>query len=217
MKYNDLQRRLKQYQVAGLVIVKLNAAKSVLAAEYQRCLKLGLSQSDLERLAAINNHEHLEFIATVEIKAHPESFPLRIIKAKAYDLGQVDNLQELKLAFPIFNDGKYDFRTKISWSQCAYTIDNLTQDSQEFTKFKQDVQAFIVAIKQQQYHQLTGDTAVEEASDDLANYISWWKGAQWEYTLATKASTLDLLKRAWLEQYFAQHKLSQLLKYSPIE
>ncbi|MEM9508931.1 MAG: hypothetical protein AAGA16_14815 [Cyanobacteria bacterium P01_E01_bin.35] len=217
MKYNDLQQRLKQYQVAGLVIVKLNAAKSVLAAEYQRCLELGLSQSDLERLAAINNYEHLEFIATIEIKARPESFPLRIIKAKAYDLGQVDNFQELKLAFPIFNDSKYDFRTKISWSQCAYTIDNLTQDSQEFTKFKQDIQAFIVAIKQQQYHQLTGDTAVVEASDDLANYISWWKGAQWEYTLATKASTLDLLKRAWLEQYFAQHELSQLLKYSPIE
>ncbi|MEM8720614.1 MAG: hypothetical protein AAGE84_15145 [Cyanobacteria bacterium P01_G01_bin.39] len=217
MKYTDLQQRLKQYQVAGLVIVKLNAPKTILSAEYQRCLNLGMSQSDLSRLAAINNYEHLEFIAAVEIKAHPESFPLRIIKAKAFDLGKVDSLQELKLAFPIFNDRKYDFRTKISWSQCAYAIDNLTKDSQNFTKFKQEVQDFITAIKQQQYHQLTGDTAVVEASDDLANYISWWKGAQWSYTLATKVSTLDLLKRAWLEQYFAQHELSQLLKYSPIE
>lgn len=217
MKYTDLQQRLKQYQVAGLVIVKLNATKTILEAEYQRCLNLGMSQSDLERLAAINNYEHLEFIAAVEIKAHPESFPLRIIKAKTYDLGKVDSLQELKLAFPIFNDRKYDFRTKISWSQCAYAIDNLTKDSQEFTKFKQEVKAFITAIKQQRYYQLTGDTAVVEASEDLANYISWWKGAQWEYTLTTKVSTLDLLKRAWLEQYFAQHELSQLLKYSPIE
>ncbi|MEM7590714.1 MAG: hypothetical protein AAF383_04205 [Cyanobacteria bacterium P01_A01_bin.83] len=217
MKYTDLQQRLKQYQVAGLVIIKLNATKTILEAEYQRCLKLGMSQSDLERLAAINNYEDLELIATVEIKARPESFPLSIIKAKTYNLGKVDSLQELKLAFPIFNDNKYDFRTKISWSQCAYTIDNLTKDSQEFTKFKQEVQDFITAIKQQRYHQLTGDTAVVEASDDLANYISWWKGAQWEYTLATKVSTLDLLKRAWLEQYFAQHELSQLLKYSPIE
>jgi len=38
MKYTDLQRRLKQYQVAGLVTVKLNSSLAVLEAEYQRCL-----------------------------------------------------------------------------------------------------------------------------------------------------------------------------------
>jgi hypothetical protein len=217
MKYTDLQRRLKQYQVAGLVTVKLNSTLPVLEGEYQRCLQLGLSQSDLERLAAIKNYEYLELISSWEIKAHPDRFPLRIIRAKTYDLGQVDSLTELKLAFPIFKNEQYDFRTKISWAQCAYAIDNLTKDSQEFVKFKQDVQGFIVAIHQQNYHQLTGETAAAEAYDDLASYISWWKGAQWEYTLATQASTLDLLKRAWLEQFLAQHELSQLLKYSPIE
>ena len=217
MKYIDLQRRLRQYRGAGLVTVKLNSPWFVLAAEYQRCLKLGLSQSDLERLAAIKNYEHLKFISCIEIQAHPEHFPLRVIKAKAYELGEVDSLTELKLAFPIFQSKQYDFRTKVSWSQCVYSIDNLTKDSQEFTKFKQDVQKFIVAIQQQQYHQLTGETAVEEAFDDLSNYISWWKGAQWEYALATKVSTLDLLKRAWLEQYFVQHDLIQLLEYSSIE
>ncbi|MEY2856653.1 MAG: hypothetical protein RLZZ74_963 [Cyanobacteriota bacterium] len=217
MKYTDLQRRLKQYQVAGLVTVRLNSTLSALEGEYQRCLQLGLSQSDLERLAAIKNYQYLELISSWEIKAHPDRFPLRIIRAKTYDLGQVDSLTELKLAFPIFKNDQYDFRTKISWSQCAYAIDNLTKDSQEFVKFKQDVQGFIVAIHQQNYHQLTGETAVAEAYDDLASYISWWKGAQWEYTLATQASTLDLLKRAWLEQFLAQHELSQLLKYSPID
>lgn len=217
MKYIDLQRRLKQYQVAGLVTVKLNSTLPVLEVEYQRCLQLGLSQSDLERLTAIKNYEYLEFISCLEIQAHPDRFPLRIIKAKTYDLGEVDSLKELKLAFPIFKNEQYDFRTKISWSQCAYAIDNLTKDSQAFAKFKQDVEAFILAIHQQNYHQLTGSTAVEEAYDDLSSYISWWKGAQWEYTLATQASTLDLLKRAWLEQFLAQHELSQLLKYSPIE
>jgi hypothetical protein len=217
MKYTDLQRRLKQYQVAGLVTVKLNSALSVLEIEYQRCLQLGLSQSDLERLAAIKNYDYLELISGLEIQADPDRFPLRIIKAKTYDLGQVDSLSELKLAFPIFKHEQYDFRTKISWSQCACAIDNLTKDSQEFAKFKQEVEALILAIRQQNYHQLTGSTAVEEAYDDLSSYISWWKGAQWEYTLATQASTLDLLKRAWLEQFLAQHELSQLLKYSPIE
>jgi hypothetical protein len=217
MKYTDLQRRLKQYQVAGLVTVRLNSTLLVLEGEYQRCLQLGLSQSDLERLAAIKNYEYLELISSWEIKAHPDRFPLRVIRAKTYDLGQVDSLTELKLAFPIFKNDQYDFRTKISWSQCAYAIDNLTKDSQEFAKFKQDVQGFIVAIHQQNYHQLSGETAAAEAYDDLASYISWWKGAQWEYTLATQASTLDLLKRAWLEQFLAQHELSQLLKYSPID
>jgi hypothetical protein len=217
MKYTDLQRRLKQYQVAGLVTVKLNSAFAVLETEYQRCLQLGLSQNDLERLAAIKNYDYLELISGLEIQAHPERFPLRIIKAKTYDLGQVDSLRELKLAFPIFKHAQYDFRTKISWSQCVCAIDNLTRDSQEFAKFKQEVEALILAIHQQNYHQLTGSTAVEEAYDDLSSYISWWKGAQWEYTLATQASTLDLLKRAWLEQFLAQHELSQLLKYSPIE
>lgn len=217
MKYTDLQRRLKQYQVAGLVTVKLNSSLAILEAEYQRCLKLGLSQSDLEKLATIKKFACLEFISSVEIRANPDSFPLRIIKAKTYNLGQVASLADLKLAFPIFNSEQYDFRTKSAWSKCAYSIDNLTKDSQEFTKFKQEIEAFILAIKQQQYYQLTGETAVAEASDDLANYISWWKGAQWEYTLATKASTLDLLKRAWLEQYLAQHDLSQLLKYGSIE
>ncbi len=217
MKYIDLQRRLKQYQVAGLVTVKLNSSLPVLAAEYQRCLELGLSQSDLERLASIKNYEHLDLVSCIEIQASPNNFPLRIIKAKAYNLGQVNNLAKLKLAFPIFKNQQYDFRTKVSWSQCAYSIDHLTRDSQEFTKFKQDIKTFIVAIKQQQYHQLTGEIAREEAYDDLSNYISWWKGAQWEYTLATQASTLDLLKRAWLEQHLAQHNLSQLLRYSPID
>ncbi len=217
MRYIDLQRRLKQYQVAGLVTVKLNSSLPVLEAEYQHCLELGLSQSDLERLASIKNYDYLDLVSCLEIQANPNNFPLRIIKAKAYNLGQVDNLSELKLAFPIFENQQYDFRTKVSWSQCAYSIDHLTKDSQEFTKFKQNIKAFIVAIKQQQYHQLTGETASEEAYDDLSNYISWWKGAQWEYTLATQASTLDLLKRAWLEQHLAQHDLSQLLKYSPID
>ena len=217
MKYKDLQRRLKQYQVAGLVTVHLNAALPVLEAEYQRCLQLELSQSDLERLAAIQNFEYLELISCLEIQSAPQKFPLRIIRAKAFDLGKVASLQELRLAFPIFKSDRYDFRTKFSWSQCAGTIDNLTQDSQEFVKFKQDVQAFILAIQQQNYHQLLGATAVEEAYDDLSSYISWWKGAQWEYTLATQPSTLDLLKRAWLEQHLAQHHLSQILNYSPLD
>ena len=215
MKYTDLQRRLKQYQVAGLVTVKLNSPQPILEAEYQRCLQLGLSQTDLERLAAIENYEYLELISCLEIQAHPHSFPLRVIQAKAYELGRVDSLGELKLAFPIFKSQQYDFRTKVSWSECACAIDNLTKDSQEFAKFKQDVRAFITAIQQQNYHQLQGKIAVAEAYDDLSNYISWWKGAQWEYTLTTQASTLDLLKRAWLEEYLALHKLSQLLKYSP--
>ncbi|MGF1591132.1 MAG: hypothetical protein ACFCU7_18160 [Pleurocapsa sp.] len=217
MKYIDLQRRLKPYQVAGLVTVKLNSSLAILAAEYQRCLTLNRSQSDLEKLASFKNYECLKLISCLEIQANPNNFPLRIIKAKAYDLGQVYHLSELKLAFPIFKNQQYDFRTKVSWSKCAYLIDHLTRDSQEFSKFKQDIKRFIVAIKQQQYHQLTGETAREEAYDDLSNYISWWKGAQWEYTLATKASTLDLLKRAWLEQHLAQHNLSQLLRYSPID
>ena len=140
-------------------------------------------------------------ISPLQIEAQPNKFSLGIIQAKAYNLGRVENLVELKLAFPIFKDRQYDFRTKVSWSQCVYSIDRLTKDSQEFNKFKLDVRAFITAIKEQKYYQLTGDTAVEEAYDDLSNYISWWKGAQWEFTKVTKASTLDLLKRAWLEQY----------------
>lgn len=217
MKYIDLQRRLKQYQIAGLVKVKLNSPLPVLEAEYQRCLKLELSQNDLERLASVKNHKRLELISCLEIYSNPEQFSLRTIKAKAYDLVKVNNLVELKLAFPIFKHKQYDFRTKASWSQCAYSIDRLTKNSQEFEKFKHDIQKFIAAIKEQKYYQLTGQTAVEEAYDDLSNYISWWKGAQWEYALATQASILDLLKRAWLEQYLAQHNLSQMLEYSPID
>jgi hypothetical protein len=217
MRYVDLQQRLKPYQVAGLIKFKLNSKKSILVSEYQRYLQLELSQSELSRLTAIKNYEYLELIMPLEIYTFPEKFPLKVIKAKAYNLGQVNNLEELKLAFPIFKDKQYNFRTKISWSKCVYFIDNLTKNSQDFDKFKKDVLAFITAIQEQQYHQLTGETAVEEAYDDLGNYISWWKGAQWEYTLSKTASTLDLLKRAWLEQYLAQHNLSQLLKYSPIE
>ncbi|MGL5795228.1 MAG: hypothetical protein ACRC06_12680 [Waterburya sp.] len=217
MRYVDLQQRLKPYQVAGLVKFKLNARKSVLAAEYQRCLQLELSQSELTRLTAIRNYEYLELIMPLEIYTSPEKFPLKVIKAKAYNLGQVSNLQELKLAFPIFKDRQYNFRTKISWSKCVYFIDNLTKNAQEFEKFKQEIATFIIAIQEQKYHQLTGETAMEEAYADLASYISWWKGAQWEDTLARSPSTLDLLKRAWLEQYLAQYNLSQLLKYSPID
>ena len=217
MKYIDLQRRLKSYQVAGLLQVKLNSGQLILETEYQRCLNLGLSQTDLERLASISTGEDLSLISPLEIYSCPEKFILKVIKAKAYDLGKVENLLELKLAFPIFKDKQYDFRTKISWSKCVYFIDNLTKNSQDFEKFKQDIEAFIISIKEQKYYQLTGETAVEEAYDDLSNYISWWKGAQWEHTLSSEPSTLDLLKRAWLEQYLAQHNLSELLRYSPID
>ena len=217
MKYLDLQRRLKQYRLAGLVRVELNSPLKVLETEYQRCLELGLSQTDLERLAYIRAGNNLALISPLEIYTCPEKYALRVIKAKAYDLGKVLDLPELKLSFPIFKNKQYDFRTKSSWSKCVYFIDNLTKNSQEFATFQQDIVNFITSIKKQKYYQLTGETAVGEAYADLANYISWWKGAQWEYTLATKASTLDLLKRAWLEQYFAQHNLSELLKYSPID
>ena len=217
MKYVDLQRRLKSYQIAGLAQVKLNSSQSILETEYQRCLNLGLSQTELEQLASICRGEDLSLISPLEVYSCPEKFLLKVIKAKAYDLGKVENLLELKSAFPIFKDKQYDFRTKLSWSKCVYFIDNLTKNSQEFEKFKQDVEAFIISIREEKYYQLTGDTAVEEAYDDLSNYISWWKGAQWEYTLATEPSTLDLLKRAWLEQYLAQNNLSELLEYSPID
>ena len=217
MKYIHLQQRLKPYQDAGLTTIKLNSARSVLSAEYQRCLNLGLSQTELYKLVSVANSKNLELISTWEIYSSPQKYLLQTIKAKAYDLGKAKNLLDLKGAFPIFKDKQYDFRTKNSWAKCVYFIDNLTKNSQEFENFKQDIKNFIVAIDNQKYHQLTGETAVEEAYDDLSNYISWWKGAQWEYTLATKPSTLDLLKRAWLEQYFAQHNLSNLLKYTPID
>lgn len=217
MKYLDLQRRLKSYQVAGLIKIKLNSSQSILEDEYRRCLNLKLSQTELNKLAEIEEGKDLQLISALEIYTCPQKYLLKIIKAKAYDLGKADNLQELKLAFPIFKDRGYDFRTKASWAKCVYFIDNLTKKSQEFEKFKQDIEKFITAIQTQKYHQLTGETAVEEAYDDLASYISWWKGAQWQYTLAEQPSTLDLLKRAWLEQYFAKHNLSQLLEYTPID
>lgn len=217
MKYADLQTRLKQYQKAGLVEVKLNAQKPILETEYQRCLQLGISQKDLNIRASMRNSQLLDFISTLEIYTFPHKFLLKAIKAKTYQLSRVDNLKELKLAFPIFKDKKFDFRTKKSWSECVYLIDSLTKDRQEFEQFKQKVEFFTTSIKQEQYHQLTGRSAVEEAYDDLGNYISWWKGAQWEYTLNHQVSTLDLLKRAWLEQYLAQHNLSELLKYTPID
>ncbi len=217
MKYADLQRRLKQYQIAGIAKVKLNSSLAILEAEYQRCLELELSQTDLERLTSIREDKNLELISTLDIYTRPENFALKIIKAKAYTLGEVKDLQELKLSFPIFKNKQYDFRTKTSWSKCVYFIDNLTKNSQEFIKFQQDLEAFTNSIREQKYYQLSGESAVQEAYDDLANYISWWKGVQWEYTLATKASTLDLLKRAWLEQYLAQHNLSEMLRYSPID
>lgn len=217
MKYSYLQQRLKPYQAAGLVRVKLNSCQTVLAAEYQRCLNLGLSQTDLDCLIATTNGNNLALVLPTELYSHPQKFNLQLIKVKAYSLGQVNNLLELKQAFPIFKDQQYDFRTKSSWAKCVYFIDNLTKDSQEFTKFKQDITNFIQAISTEIYHQLTGETAKEEAFEDLSNYISWWKGAQWEYTLASEPTTLDLLKRAWLEQYLAQHNLDYLLKYSPID
>ena len=217
MKYADLQRRLKQYKSAGLITVRLNSSLSILEAEYRRCLKLSLSQSDLDRLASTDNCEDLESVSCWEMQAHPQRFPLSIIKAKTCYLGQVANLEELKLSFPIFKDRRYDFRTKAAWLRCASSIDRLTANSQDFAKFKQDLERFVTAIERQEYYKLTGETAVAEAYDDLYSYISFWKGAQWEYSLATKVTTLDLLKRAWLEQFFAQHDLSRLLEYSPVD
>ena len=217
MKYAYLQSRLKPYQAAGLVKVKLNSKKSILEAEYHRCLQLGLSQTELETIAAATQISQLDFISSWEIYTFPDKFLLPVIKAKTYQISQVNRLSELKRAFPLLKDKKYDFRTKKSWSECVYLIDNLTQNSQDFAEFKQTVKSFINSIKQEQYHQLTGELAVEEAYDDLSSYISWWKGAQWEYTLSCQPPTIDLLKRAWLEEYLPQHSLEKLLDYTSID
>ncbi|MGF1540125.1 MAG: hypothetical protein ACFCU5_06670 [Pleurocapsa sp.] len=217
MKYVDLQTRLKQYHQAGLVTIQLNSPKSILENEYRRCLQLGLSQSELETQADVFRAKQLDLISAWDIYTFPEKFLLKTIKAKTYQLAEVNNLRDLKQAFPLVKDKQYDFRTKKSWSECIYLIDSLTKDSQEFKQFKREVQSFINAIEQQQYHQLTGELAVTEAYDDLSNYVSWWKGAQWEYTLSCQPKTIDLLKRAWLEQYLSQHKLEKLLKYTPMD
>ena len=217
MKYVDLQARLKQYQAAGLVKVKLNSPKSTLETEYQRCLQLKLSQRELEQKAAKYNAQNLDLISAWQVYTFPEQFSLKIIKAKTYKITATNNLQELRLAFPLLKDKQYDFRTKKSWSECVYLVDSLTKDSQEFEQFKQKVEFFIKAIAQKKYYQLKGESATTEAYDDLTNYICWWKGAQWEYTRSCEPKTIDLLKRAWLEQYLPQHNLAKLLEYTSID
>ena len=217
MKYQELQKILKQYQAAELIDIKLNAKKLVLTTAYQRCLQLGLSEDELEKIISAKQKQNLSEIDPFDIYTHPEKFTLPKIKAKTYQIAKVNTLTEFKLAFPLLKDKKFDFRTKKTWSECVYLVDCLTKESQEFTKFKQEVNFFITSIQQQQYQQLTGELAVAEAYDDLANYISWWKGAQWEYTLANGVSTLDLLKRTWLEQHLPRHNLEQLLHYSLID
>jgi hypothetical protein len=217
MKYQELQKRLKQYQAAELTEIKLNAKKSILETEYQSCLQLRLSQKDLERIIFNKKNLDLRLIDSFYIYTYPEKFTLPIIKIKTYQIAQVNSLQELKLAFPTFKDKKFDFRTKKAWSECVYLVDCLTKESQEFEQFQKQINSFIVSIKRQHYQHLKGETAVEEAYEDLSNYISWWKGAQWEFALSSGVSTLDRLKRTWLEEYLPRHNLEQLLNYSPID
>jgi hypothetical protein len=217
MKYRELQTRLKQYQAAELTGVKLNANKSTLEREYQRCLQLNLSQKDLESIIYNRKNFNLSSIDPFYIYTNPEKFPLPIIKNKTYQIAKIDNLQEFRLAFPILKDKKYDFRTKKAWNECLCFVNCLTKDSQEFEQFKQEIQALIISMKQQQYQQLRGETAVEEAYEDLSNYISWWKGAQWEFALCHGVSPLDLLKRTWLEEYLPRHNLEELLNYNPVD
>ena len=62
--FKKLIAQYEQQQHAQNTLVA-QRAKAVLAAEYQRCLQLGLSQSDLSRLAVIHNYRDLELIVTV--------------------------------------------------------------------------------------------------------------------------------------------------------
>jgi hypothetical protein len=214
MKYKELQIRLKQYQAAALSQMKLNSKKNSLEIEYQRCLQLKLSQTELERIVTTLNNSQLSAIKAFEMYTHSEKFSLPIIKSKTYELARVNNLQEFKLAFPIIKDQNFDFRTKKAWTECVYLVDLLTKESQKFDKFQQDVANLVNSIQQQHYYQLRGEAAAEEAYEDLDNYICFWKGAQWEFNLSIGVSTLDRLKRTWLEKYLSRHNLEQLLNYS---
>jgi hypothetical protein len=181
-------------------------------------LELKLSQTDLDRSKMNTRHNYqLSSIEPFAIYTHPANFILPIIKAKTYELARVNNLKEFKLAFPLIKDRNFDFRTKKAWAECVYLVDVLTKESQEFDKFQKDVGALVDSIDRQHYHQLRGESAVEEAYEDLDNYISSWKGAQWEFNLATGVSTLDRLKRTWLEKYLSRHNLECLLNYSSID
>jgi hypothetical protein len=171
---------------------------------------------DRSKMNTRHNYQ-LSSIESFDIYTHPEKFILPIIKAKTYELARVNNLKEFKLAFPLIKDRNFDFRTKKAWTECVYLVDLLTKESQEFDKFQQEVESLVNSIEQQHYHQLRGESAVEEAHEDLDNYISSWKGAQWEFNLATGVSTLDRLKRTWLEKYLSRHNLESLLNYSSID
>ncbi len=200
MNYILLQQRIKQYKQAGYTNIRLNSQKSVLKMEYNRLLKLGLSQGQLEEAITNSDTDKIEAIDPTIVYAFPDRYSLRLIKKKVFQLAQVLTLKELKQNYPIIKGQKFNFRQKSAWVNCLKLIAEITEKSRDNQEFYQAVEKAIeIELKSKDdefYRHGTPDSDLYTLLSDHNLVGSAWEKHQSVSTSLKRAHVLNKCREA---------------------
>ena len=152
MSYREIQQQLKQFRLAGLTEVKLNAKKKVLEKELNRCFDLGLSETQLQKRIAYQNK--------IKQIAQPDS--LANLKTKVYSITGLDSLAKIRKSYPQIRESNFDFRSKQAWKYSLKILEEVHQETLKFEQFTTEVKAKI-----EQYKLL-----MQEMGDASSQYIA---------------------------------------------
>ena len=183
MSYREIQQQLKQFKLAGLTDVKLNAKKKVLKKELNRCFQLGLSETQLQKRIAYHNK--------IKQIAQPDS--LANLKNKVYSITGLDSLAEIRKIYPQIRESNFDFRSKQAWKESLQILEEVHQETLEFEQFTIEVKA-----KVEQYKMLTQEMG--DASSLPMQELLELKDVVNKYIPTLSLTPQQQLMQSWLQQ-----------------
>ena len=190
MSYREIQQQLKQFKLAGLTDVKLNAKKKVLEKELNRCFELGLSETQLQKKIAY--HNKIKQIAQPNSLAH--------LKNKVYSITGLDSLAEIKKNYPQIRESNFDFRSKQAWKASLEILEEVHQETLKFEQFTTEVKAKI-----EQYKILTQEMG--DASSLPMQELLELRDVVHKYISTLSLTPQQQLMQSWLQQTLSTNNI----------
>ena len=190
MSYREIQQQLKQFKLAGLTEVKLNAKKKVLEKELNRCFDLGLSETQLQKRIAYHN----------KIKQITQPDSLTNLKTKVYLITGLDSLAEIRKSYPQIRESNFDFRSKQAWKASLRILEEVHQETIKFEQFATEVKAKI-----EQYKMLTQEMG--DASSLPMQELLELRDVVNKYIPPLSLTPQQQLMQSWLQQILSTNNI----------
>lgn len=190
MSYRKIQQQLKQFKLAGLSNIKLNAKEKDLEKELNRCFDLGLSETQVQKRIAYHN----------KIKQIAQPASLANLKAKVYSLTRLESPAEIKRSYPQIQEKNLDFRRKQDWKESLKILEEVHQDTLKFEQFTTKVKAKI-----EQYKMLTQEMG--EASSLPMQELLELRDIVNKHISTLSLTPQQQLTESWLQQTLLTHNI----------